>query len=74
MHVLKSLAVKRLVGVAPEMDFRKCALQLPKKTSLNLALKARGDIPRNPKQGHEYQDRTHVSAKNFKKKTNKTLL
>ena len=37
-----------------------------------LALKPRGDITRNPKQGYQWpQNRTHVSAKNLKKTTKK---
>ena len=39
------------------------------KAEPTLALKPRGDVTRNPKQGYQWpQNRTHVSAKNFKKK------
>ena len=41
-------------------------LQKANKAEPTLALKPRGDVPRNPKQGYQWsQNRTCVSAKNF---------
>ena len=67
------LATKRLARVAPEVDLGECTLHLPpqksNKAEPTLALKPRGDVTRNPKQGYQWpQKRTCVSAKNFKKK------
>ena len=62
MHVGKSPAaipvVKRLAGVALEVNLRECTLHLPpqkvNKAEPTLALKPRGDITRNPKQGCQW--------------------
>ena len=68
------LAPKRLAYVAPEVDLGKCTLHLPpqkaNKAEPTLALKPRGDVTGNPKQGYQWpQKRTCVSAdKNFKNK------
>ena len=60
-------AAKRSAHVAPEVDLRECTLQSPpqkaNKAEPTLALKPRGDVTRNPKQGY------HVSAKKDFKKT-----
>ena len=60
--------------VAPEVDLRKCTLHSPPQCELGrttLALKPKGDVTRNPKQGYQWpQNRTCecVRQKNFKKK------
>ena len=64
------LAAKRLAHVAPEVDLGECTLHLPlqkaNKAEPTLALKPRGDVTRNPKQGYQWpHKRTCVSAKNF---------
>ena len=57
-------AVKRLAGVAAEVDLREWTLHLLWKEQVNkaettLALKLRGDVTRNPKQGYQLtQNRT----------------
>ena len=63
-------ATKRSVSVAPEVDLGECTLYSPplkaNKAEATLALKPRGDVTRNPKQGYQWpQKRTCVSAKNF---------
>ena len=56
--------------VAPEMDLGECTLHLPvqkaNKAEPTLALKPRGNVTRNPKQGYQWPQKGHVSAKNFK--------
>ena len=45
------------------------AKKIANKAEPTLALKPRGDVTRNPKQGYQWpQKKGHVSAKNFKKK------
>ena len=71
-HVGKQLGamptIKRLAGVAPEMDLWECTLHSPlqkkqqqvNKAEPSLVLKPRGDITRNPKQGYRWpQNRTY---------------
>ena len=59
--------------VAPEVDLRKCTLHSPPQCELGrttLALKPRGDVTRNPKQGTSGPKIGHVNVsdkKNFKK-------
>ena len=49
-------AAKRLACVEPELDLGECTLHLPQqkanKAEPTLALKPRGDVTRNPKQGY----------------------
>ena len=46
--------------------------KIANKAEPTLALKPRGDVTRNPKQGYQWpQKKGHVSAKNFKKKKKK---
>ena len=62
MHVGKGLAamlvIKRLAGVAPEEDLRECiyitftSAKQANKAEPTRALKPRGDVTRNPKQGY----------------------
>ena len=66
------LAVKRLAGVAPEVDLGECTLhfasakQVNKAAEPTLALKPIGDVTRNSKEEYQWpQNRTHVSAKNL---------
>ena len=68
------LAVKRLAGVAPEVDLRGMYIT-PASAKVNkveptLALKPRGDVTRNLKQGYQWpQNRTRVCVRQkFKKK------
>ena len=72
MHMGKRLAamlaVKRSAGVVPEVDLGECTLHLspPKqanKADPTLALKSRGDITRNPKQGY-HMVKMYLHAKN----------
>ena len=66
------LAAKSLAHVAPKMDLRECTLHSPlqksNKAEPTLALKPRGDITRNPKQGYQGPKKGHVLAENFQKK------
>ena len=49
------LAVKRSAGVVPEVNLGECTLHSPpQKAGPPLALKLRGDITRNPKQGYQW--------------------
>ena len=54
------LATKRLAHVAPEVNLRECnitfarLLQKVNKAEPTLALKPRGDVTRNPKQGYQW--------------------
>ena len=62
------LASKRLASVAPEVDLRNvhyiCHPKNVNKAEPTLALKPRGDITRNPKQGYQWrQKRTCVRQK-----------
>ena len=61
---------KRLASVAPEVDLRECTLHSPpqkvNKAEPTLALKPRGDVTRNLKQGYQWpQKRTCVRQKLF---------
>ena len=51
-------AAKRSASVAPEVDLGECTLHLPpqkaNKAEPTLALKPRGDVTRNPKQGYQW--------------------
>ena len=44
------------------------------KAEHTLALKPRGDVTRNPKQGYQWPQKGHVSIKNFLKKNKKKLV
>ena len=71
------LAAKRLACVAPEVDLGECTLHSPpqkaNKAESTLALKPRGDVTRNPKQGYQWpQKRTCVCVRQKLKKHNKT--
>ena len=64
---------KRSAHVAPEADLGECKIHSPpqkvNKAETTLALKPRGDITRNPKQGYQWpQKRTCLSAANVLKK------
>ena len=52
------LAAKRSAHVVPGVDLRECTLHLPpqkvNKAELTMALKPRGDVTRNPKQGCQW--------------------
>ena len=57
--------VKRSAGIAPEVDLRECTLHLLPQKQANkadptLALKSRGDITRNPKQGYQWSQIRHM--------------
>ena len=71
--------VMRSTGVAPEVDLGDCTYTFTSTKKVNkaeptLALKPRGDITRNPKQGYQWpQNRTHVSAKNCLKKVHESV-
>ena len=72
-------ATKRLAIVAPEVELGECTLHLPpqkaNKAEPTLALKPRGDVTRNAKQGYQRPlKRTCVSAKNFLKKRKKSFI
>ena len=58
------LAAKRLAYVAPEVDLRECTLHSPpqkaNKAEPTLALKPRGDVTRNPKQGYQWLPKKDV--------------
>ena len=61
-------AAKRSACVAPEVDLGECTLHSPmrkaNKVEPTLALKTRGDVTRNPKQGYQWPPkRICVSAK-----------
>ena len=66
------LAAKRSACVAPEVDLGECILhsllQEANKAEHTLTLKHRGDITRNPKQGYQWPQKGHVSAKKLLKK------
>ena len=47
--------------------------KIANKAEPTLALKPRGDVTRNPKQGYQWPQNGHVSAKNFKKKSYKCV-
>ena len=61
--------------VAPEVDLRERTLRSASAMRIRqptLALKPRGDVTRNPKQGYQWpQNRTIVRQKYFKKKKKK---
>ena len=62
------LAAKRLASVVPEVDLGECTLHSPlqkaNKAEPTLALKPRGDVTRNPKQGCQWhQNRTCVCVR-----------
>ena len=71
-------AAKRLACVAPEVDLGECTFHLPlqkvNEAEHTLALKLRGDTTRNPKQGYQWPQKRHVSAKNLKKRSVQTDL
>ena len=68
-------AAKRSACVLPEVDLRECTLNSPlqkaNKTEPTLALKPRGDVTRNPKQGCQWPQKRTCVPKNFFKKRNK---
>ena len=71
-------ATKRLASVASEVDLGECTLHLPlqkvNKAEPTLALKPRGDVTRNPKQGCQWPQKGHVCpTKKKKKNLNKTI-
>ena len=51
-HSTAILVAKRLASVALEVDLQEYVIQA-NKTEPNLALKPRGDVTRNPKQGYQ---------------------
>ena len=70
------LAIKRSPGVAPEVDIRECTLHSPLQkanmTEPTLALKSRGDVTKNPKQGYQWpQNRTCVCGRQKLEKQSK---
>ena len=69
MHVGKLPAVlsaaKRLALVAPEVDLRECTLHLPPQKKMNKAeptpaLKPRGGVTRNLKQGYQWPPKKDI--------------
>ena len=60
------LAIKRLAGVAPEVDLSESIYYTSTKANKagsTLVLRPRGDVTRNPKQGYQWpQNRTHVGV------------
>ena len=62
------LAVKRLAGVAPEVNLRNSAQARKHASKSTLALKHRADITRSPKRVSVAPQKGHVSSKNLKKK------
>ena len=75
------LAAKRSACVAPEVDLWECTLhsspQKANKAEPTLALKPRGDVTRNPKQGYQWPPKRTcvcVHQKLFLKKEKKSSL
>ena len=62
-------AVKRLAGVAQEVNLRISAQEIKHASDSALALKARTDIFRSPKQGYQWPNKKDMCPpKNLKKK------
>ena len=65
-------STKRSTCVASEVDLRECTLHAPLQKVNNaeptLALKPRGDVTRNPKQGYQWPPQKTCPPKTFYKK------
>ena len=65
------LAVKRLAGVAPEVNLRNSAQARKHASESTLALKPKADITRSPKQGYQWPHKKDMCP--LKKNKNKKI-